>query len=171
MTVELIFKPDPHQASLPEATDPPALFGETLLIVPIRFVVNDHDVLPVRRHPLAVWTIDATGTARADAPPETEVWTSQPVIGFLVGLRKGIAEALVAGRSRIYLTEMPAIVLVARDASTIEVGSAAAPLHEFVDAFNAFERSVRSWLEEQAPQLRAHRSWAEWFPSDGLDAG
>jgi hypothetical protein len=99
-----------------------------------------------------------------------EYWTQQPVVGFLRGLRQAIEEAQRSGQSRCYLIEQRDLTFKLRDGSRLAVTSpsgtttAVAPIHEFTDAIGRFEKDVQGWLEECAPQLTAHPSWAEWFP-------
>ena len=95
----------------------------------------------------------------------------QPLVGFLVGLRQAVAEAQRWGHSGCYLIDDWELTFKLRDQSHLEVTSprgivtAAAPIDEFTDAIDGFEKMVRAWLEERAPQLLAHPSWSEWFPT------
>jgi hypothetical protein len=118
MTVELDFQPDPSEAAVASATDRAGLFGETLLIVPVRFRVDGHDMLPIRLAPTTVWSVDASGTASPDEPVELESWTQQPLVGFMLGLRHAIDEAQHSGHSRCYLIEDRDLLL------TLQIGQA-----------------------------------------------
>lgn len=170
MPVELEFQPDPHEASAASATDSAGLFGETLLVVPVRFRVDGHDLLPIRPRSTTIWSVDSSGTASPNEPVLLEHWTQQPLLGFMCGLRQAIEAAERSGLSRCYLIEDWDLVLTLLDGSQLEATSpsgstvAVAPVREFHDAVARFERSVHDWLMEQAPHLTRHPSWAEWFP-------
>jgi hypothetical protein len=171
MPVELEFQPDPQEASAASATDSPGLFGETLLVVPVRFRVDGHDLLPIRPRSTTTWSVDPSGTASPNEPILLEHWTQQPLLGFMCGLRQAIEAAERSGQSRCYLIDDRDLVLTLRDGSQLEVmspsgtASAVAPIREFRDAVAHFEQSVHHWLTEQAPHLMRHPSWAEWFPT------
>lgn len=169
MSVELRFRPDPREASAARATDDAGLFEETALIVPVRFTVNGHDILPIRRTPAIVWIVDPGGTAAPSEPIELDSWPQQPLVGFLVGLRKAIAVAQRSGHSTCWLagardltfTLMPRSRLAVTDPSGAVTERAL--VREFADAIARFETDARSWLQEDAPHLTAHPSWSDWF--------
>ena len=169
MPVELEFQPDPHEASAASATDSVGLFRETLLVVPVRFRVDGHDLLPIRPRSTTIWSVDPSGIASPNEPVLLEHWAQQPLLGFMCGLRQAIEAAERSGHSRCYLIEDRDLVLTMRDGSQLEVTSpsgttsAVAPIREFRDAVARFEQSVHQWLTEQAPHLMRHPSWAEWF--------
>lgn len=172
MPVELEFQPDPHEASAASATDSAGLFGETQLVVPVRFRVNGHDLIPIMPWSTTIWSVDPSGTASPNEPVLLDNWTHQPLLGFMCGLREAIEAAERSGHSRCYLIEDWDLVLTLRDdGSQLEVTSpsgttsAVAPVREFHEAVARFERSVHQWLTEQAPHLMRHPSWAEWFPA------
>ena len=173
MPVELDFQPDPREASAASAADSAALFGETLLVVPVRFRVEGRDVLPISPLSTTTWSVDPSGTATPKEPVVFEHWTRQPLLGFMSGLRQAIEAAVRSGQSRCYLIEDRDLVFTLRDQSRLEVTSpsrtttAVAPIHEFTDAFRRFEKNIHDWLMGEAPHLTRHRSWAEWFPPPG----
>jgi len=170
MSVELEFQPDPREASAASASDSAALFEETLLVVPVRFRVDGHDVLPLRSSLTSIWSVDPRGTATRDEPVVLENWTREPLLGFLCGLRQAIEVAERSGHSRCYLIEDRDLIFTLRDWSQLAVTSpsgtttAVALVHEFTDAVGRFEQNVHDWLMGQAPHLVRHPSWAEWFP-------
>jgi hypothetical protein len=171
MTVELEFRPDPREAAAAQATDPQVLFEETLLLVPVRFSVDGHDLLPIRSSATTVWSVDRSGTATPSEPIDLPAWTEQPLIGLMGQLRRAVAAAQRSGRAQVYLAELPDLIVTVREGSRLEVMSpigkttVVAPVTEFTDAIADFQEAVRAWLQQQAPQLMAHPSWAEWFPS------
>lgn len=170
MSVDLEFQPDLREASAALATDAAALFEETLLVVPVRFRVDGHDMLPMRSRLTTIWSVDPSGTAVSNEPVELEHWARQPLLGFLVRLRQAIESAQRSGHSRCYLIEDRSLTLKLLDRSQLAVTSpsgtttAVAPLHEFTDAIGRFQWDVQGWLEAQAPHVVGHPSWAEWFP-------
>lgn len=172
MSVELEFRPDPREASAASATASAGLFDETLLVVPVRFKVDGHDMLPIRLSSTTIWSVDPSGTATPNEPVELEEWTRQPLLGFLRGLRQAIEAAQRSGHSRCYLIQERDLILMLQDRSHLAVTSpsrtttAVAPIHEFTDAVGLFEKNVRDWVARQAPHLRTHPSWAEWFPPE-----
>ena len=171
MSVELEFQADEREASVASAADSPGLFEETLLVVPVRFRVNGHDMLPIMPLSTTIWSVGLSGTATPTEPVELEHWTGQPILGFLQGLRDAIEQARRSGQSRCYLIEDWDLVFTLREGSHLEVMSpsrtttAVAPVHEFTDAVSRFGKNVHDWLMQQAPHLMRHPSWAEWFPS------
>jgi hypothetical protein len=171
MPVELEFQPDPHEASAASATDASGLFAETLLVLPVRFRVDGHALLPIRPRSTTIWSVDPSGIARPNEPVLLDQWAQQPLLGFMSGLRQAIEAAERSGHSRCYLVEDRDLVLTLRDGSLLEVTSpggttsAVAPIREFRDAIARFELSVHDWLTEQAPHLMRHPSWTEWFPT------
>lgn len=170
MSVDLEFQQSVREASVASATDPAALFEETVLIVPIRFRVNGRDMLPIKTTSTTVWSVDPNGTA-SDKSIEVDSWKTQPLVGFLVRIRRAIAETKRSGQSRCYLIDDADLTFKLHGQSELEVTSpratvtAVAPIDEFTDAIDGFEKDVRAWLEESAPQLVGHPWWAEWFPA------
>ena len=177
MSVELDFQPEPHAAAEALATDPPELVGETLLLVRVRFRVDGRDMLPVSRVRVTVWSVDQRGVATGSGPVIEDVWSSQPVIGLLLGLERAVEDAQRSGASRCYLTELPALVFSLRSTSILEVASlggtivAAAPIEEFTAAVSGFREAVRTWLEGQAAHLATHPAWGDWFPPRPVTSG
>ncbi len=170
MTVEIEFLPDQREADLAEATDPVELFGETLLLVRVRFRVDGQDVIPLVRATVDRWVVDEAGVADRSEPTSEEIWRQQPLIGLLTGLERAVREASQRGSSTCYLIESADLTFVRRGGAALAVTSpdrtrtAIAAVDEFTGALATFRGAARSWLEEAAPQLAAHLSWVEWFP-------
>jgi hypothetical protein len=171
VSVELDFRPDEREAASIDGTEPPALFEETLLLVPVRFRVNGRDLLGTRLDSTPGWAVDASGVAAPISPAPTEILARQPALGFLVRLRQAVELARRTGRSRCYLVEDRDLVFALLDGRLEVTGPMRdvverADPAEFAIALSIFETRVRSWLEQAAPALRAHASWRTWFPTD-----
>jgi hypothetical protein len=169
MTVEIEFLPDQHEADLAEATDPVELFGETLLLVRVRFRVDGQDMIPPIRASVDRWVIDEAGVAARSEPMSEEIWRQQPLIGLLTRLERAVREASSTGASHCYLIESADLTFVRRGGSSLAVTSpdrtrtATAAVDEFTEALATFRGAARSWLAEAAPHLAAHPSWVDWF--------
>ena len=171
MPVELQFQRDGRAAAEAFATDPPDLFFWTVLLVPVRFLIDGQNVLPVRHRSSTGWSVDEAGVAARLGPLAEEVWSEQPLIGLLVRLEQAVDQARRNGAARCLLIEGGDLELRLQSKLMLEVRSrdgmvASAPLGEYASsAILDFRIDAKTWLEAEAPHLEAHPAWGDWFPA------
>jgi hypothetical protein len=170
MTVELEFKPDERALRDAMPDDDVSLFGWTLLIVPIAFLIDGRDMLGVVPTDDGVWTVDPTGGAQRAKRPAQPAWQEQPLLGFLIGVERAVEETRDTGSSsqqlalgagelgfRLRSDGRMEILPVSGDPASAEVDDVIAALRDF-------RARVRGWIESSGAHLLSHPSWSEWFP-------
>jgi hypothetical protein len=156
MTVEFSFRPNDLALRDVRPDDPEDLFGETILRVEVRFVVNGRDVFP-------------------PIPGHDDGWDEQPLIGFVTRLRGAAQQLRSARRVSIYMSDFPYLHVerVSRSDISIRVGRTGDRFRtcfdDFAEAVEGLVMQVETWIRECNPRLAGHPAWSLWFPEVARD--
>jgi hypothetical protein len=154
-TVTLSFQLDEDElredlSEKPE-TYPAAVLTETFFIMPVRFVIDDVEILAL------------------SSDPGGEGYFPLPLLGFCVGLNRYVDQIMPGVQVDGYLAGPVELRFLEEDGKvrvwcTLNDRVAYAIRSELVAAARKFRDEVRDWLVKNVPALRTHKSWTEWFP-------
>jgi hypothetical protein len=153
-TVTLSFDPvgDDVRESLeskPETHDA-AVLEETQFFMPVHFAIDGVQILDLREN-------DPNG------------YLPLPLLGFCASLNRAVdkirpgvlVDGYLAGGGDLRFLEEGGRVKVW---CTLNDRPGYATRQELVAAARKFREDVRDWLLKNAPALRTHKNWTEWFP-------
>lgn len=153
-TITLSFDPvgDEVRESLeakPETQDA-AVLQETMFFMPVRLAIDGVQILDLREN-------DPTG------------YLPLPLLGFCVSLNSAVdrirpgvrVDGYMAGGGELRFLEQGETVKVW---CTLNDRPGYATRQELVAAARKFRDDVRNWFLKNAPALRSHKKWTEWFP-------
>ncbi|HEY8207309.1 MAG TPA: hypothetical protein VIG99_07500 [Myxococcaceae bacterium] len=131
----------------PSAADP-AVLGTTWFVMPIRFSVDETDLLDTSNN----------------------VWLQQPLLGFATHMSlalnlphsTGAATCLVTGAGTLRLQQRGERV---RLSCSFNGARAEASIGELTAAIKGFLKRVEASLRTLVPDLTGHPSWPTWFPA------
>jgi hypothetical protein len=153
-SVELAFRPDPRVLSELSGSEPAEILSRTVLIVPVRFAVGGHSVLPGLDDPQS-----QLGSG----------WFLQPLVGFVVSLRDALDATRRTGGGTIDLSlGWHPITLRRLEGDLVSIRyrdrtAAMAQLDTFQSAVDEFRRGVGSWIRDSDSELVRHALWSDRF--------
>jgi hypothetical protein len=133
----------------PERANPAAL-EETYFVMPVRFRINDAELLQL--------------------PKKESPWLPLPLLGFAANAVQVTKELLVNKEKKLYLPGGGHLMFARHDdqlsiTSSINNRTALTQLSDVRGSLHDFADRVRQLLLQRIPRIKQHGSWDQWFPS------
>jgi hypothetical protein len=145
---------------------------ETYLVLPVKFSVDEVDMLETRLPHLNIFQTDPSGNVEIVAVNDEQQlytsWMEVPLLSLAIECYEKVREACDGGKSRYDIPGGGYLYFEPRGSkvsihSTINGKTVETDCSKLMDAFAAFSVRVRHLAEDLFPELKMDATWNDWF--------